>query len=474
MWSLSSIPTEAAWSVLKRDGGLGSLPPELQESMQSFYEQIPDEQREKIEMIAQAVEQMEPEKKHKIQQMMMITLNHNADKLPEIFNQADPENIFAPQQSEPGTFKLSLVGLGHEFVYGKQSIRKAIPLLVYGIGAIFAADGINQSQGANASFVGTGLQEVGYQLGVAPEPDWGKVTDYGDSGFGGDAVFQEPFLGIELGRVENASWWQSGLAAGMGALQGFSPVGGSKVAAKASTKAKGKASRFASKVPPKSPTKGLTPKEIEANNAKRAAKEAKQALLDKKAKDAQVAHGKSLTPMGKIQTGAKRGMHRLAQATIGDPRAAGAIKDIGAAILGAAVPTGNRPNIHGTASANPSAGGGGSGVGGVGNRASMGQGNKQIWSGALEQQRGGGYGTQKGDNMKIGEQILKEVDMRIHKAHCGTTHKADCPTCGKGDCKCKDSTKKGSKKPAHGMVIIIGSKDAGPGPSKNGKRVKKD
>ena len=34
--------------------------------------------------------------------------------------------------------------------------------------------------------------------------------------------------------------------------------------------------------------------------------------------------------------------------------------------------------------------------------------------------------------------------------------------------------KKGSKKPAHGMVIIIGSKDAGPGPSKNGKRVKKD
>ena len=474
MWSLSSIPTEAAWSVLKRDGGLDSLPPELQESMQSFYEQIPDEQREKIEMIAQAVEQMEPEKKHKIQQMMMMTLNHNADKLPEIFNQADPENIFTPQQSEPGTFKLSLVGLGHEFVYGKQSIRKAFPILLVAVGTIFAADGVNQSQGAEASFVGTGLQEIGYQIGVAPEPDWGKVTDYGDSGFGGDAVFQDPIFGIELGRVENASWWQSGLAGGLGALQGLSPVGGSKVAAKASTKAQGKASRFASKVPPKSSTKGLTPKEIEANNAKRAAKEAKQALLNQKAKDAQVAHGKSLTTMGKIQTGAKRGVHRLAQATIGDPRATGAIKDIGAAIIGASIPTGNSPNIHGTASATPSAGGGGAGLGGVGNRASMGQGNKQIWSGALEQQRGGGYGTHKGDNMKIGEQILKEVDMRIHKAHCGTTHKADCPTCGKGDCKCKDSTKKGSKKPAHGMVIIIGSKDAGPGPSKDGKRVKKN
>lgn len=474
MWSLSSIPTEAAWSVLKRDGGLGSLPPELQESMQSFYEQIPDEQREKIEMIAQAVEQMEPEKKHQVEQMMMMTLNHNADKLPEIFNQADPENIFAPQQSEPGTFKLSLVGLGHEFVYGKQSIRKAFPLLFVAVGTIFAADGVNQSQGANASFVGTGLQEIGYQVGVAPEPDWGKVTDYGDSGFGGDAVFQDPILGIELGRVENASWWQSGLAGGLGALQGLSPVGGAGAAAKASTKASGKASRFASKVPPKSPTKGLNAKQIQANNAKRANQKAKQALLNRKAKDAQVAHGKSLTGFGKLGTAAKSGTHRLAQATLGDPRAAGAIKDAAKNIAAAAIPMGSNPNIHGTASANPSAGGGGTGVGGVGNRASMGQGNKQIWSGAVEEKLGGAYGTKKGDNMKIGEQILKEVDMRIHKAHCGVTHKAKCPACGKADCNCKDSTKKGSKKPAHGMVIIIGSKDAGPGPSKNGKRVKKD
>ena len=41
---------------------------------------------------------------------------------------------------------------------------------------------------------------------------------------------------------------------------------------------------------------------------------------------------------------------------------------------------------------------------------------------------------------------------------------------GKGE---KDMKKKGDKKPAHGMVIVIGSK-AGPGPSKNGKREKLD
>ena len=465
MWSLSSIPTEAAWSVLKRDGGLGSLPPELQESMQSFYEQIPDEQREKIEMIAQAVEQMEPEKKHQVEQMMMMTLNHNGDKLPEILNQADPENIFAPQQSEPGTFKLSLVGLGHEFVYGKQSIRKAFPLLFVAAATIFAADGVNQSQGAKGSVVGSGLQEVGHYLSpeLVPEPDWGDITSYEDD----TAVFQDPVLGSDflgMGVVENPTWWQRGLAGGLGALQGLSPVGGVGRAGKASTKATGKASRLKEARP-------MGPAKSKRAQGKLDAKDFKIQQAQGQADAAKVALGKKSTFGGKLGTAAKSGTHRLAQGIAGDPRFSDKVAEIAGAAL---TSQGSSPNIHGTASANPSAGGGGSGVGGVGNRASMGQGNKQIWSGAVEQKLGGAYGTNKGDNMKIGEQILKEVDMRIHKAHCGTTHKADCPTCGKGDCKCKDSTKKGSKKPAHGMVIIIGSKDAGPGPSKNGKRVKKD
>jgi len=75
--------------------------------------------------------------------------------------------------------------------------------------------------------------------------------------------------------------------------------------------------------------------------------------------------------------------------------------------------------------------------------------------------------------MKIGEQLLKEVNERIHKAHCGTELKADvCPKCKKENCVCEDK-KKADKKPAHGMVIVIGSK-AGPGPSSNGKRDKLD
>jgi hypothetical protein len=59
--------------------------------------------------------------------------------------------------------------------------------------------------------------------------------------------------------------------------------------------------------------------------------------------------------------------------------------------------------------------------------------------------------------------------------------KAICPKCDKKDCKCEEYKKsneengdKKSKKPAHGMVIVIGSKNAGPGPSTDGKRDSKD
>ena len=78
----------------------------------------------------------------------------------------------------------------------------------------------------------------------------------------------------------------------------------------------------------------------------------------------------------------------------------------------------------------------------------------------------------KGEKMKIGERMLKQAEERMYKAVC--------PACGKANCNCKEyknkeekMNEKDSKKPAHGMVIVIGSK-AGPGPSKEGKPDKVD
>ena len=67
-----------------------------------------------------------------------------------------------------------------------------------------------------------------------------------------------------------------------------------------------------------------------------------------------------------------------------------------------------------------------------------------------------------GDKMFVdrkGNEMLADVKFRIHKSNCGGT-----------ELKAKKDDK---KKPAHGMVIVIGSK-AGPGPSKDGKREKLD
>ena len=83
----------------------------------------------------------------------------------------------------------------------------------------------------------------------------------------------------------------------------------------------------------------------------------------------------------------------------------------------------------------------------------------------------GGRGTfdqkQKGETMTFthydGNEMLRKTLEDLDKMHCGTEQKAE-----------EDKGGKKSKKPAHGMVIVIGSKGSGPGPSTDGKRDSKD
>jgi hypothetical protein len=98
---------------------------------------------------------------------------------------------------------------------------------------------------------------------------------------------------------------------------------------------------------------------------------------------------------------------------------------------------------------------------------------------------------QKGTPMSLGNNLIQSavevMNYNIMKANpcpkcgkkgcvskMGCVAKAKCPHCdGDGPrsaCICgKKEKAEGKKKPAHGMVIVIGSK-AGPGPSTNGKR----
>ena len=112
--------------------------------------------------------------------------------------------------------------------------------------------------------------------------------------------------------------------------------------------------------------------------------------------------------------------------------------------------------------------GGADNFSGVGNRDSSLTGRQDIWSGKENTQQFGGQ-IATGENMKIGERMLKQVEDMMYKAVCSACGKKDCV--GKAHCGTLKADDK--KKPAHGMVIVIGSK-AGPGPSKNGKREKLD
>lgn len=79
-----------------------------------------------------------------------------------------------------------------------------------------------------------------------------------------------------------------------------------------------------------------------------------------------------------------------------------------------------------------------------------------------------------GEYMDLGEHLLKSAIINMENKLV----KAKCPSCDKKDClgKAHCGTLKADdkkKKPAHGMVIVIGSGKAGPGPSTDGKRDKK-
>ena len=89
----------------------------------------------------------------------------------------------------------------------------------------------------------------------------------------------------------------------------------------------------------------------------------------------------------------------------------------------------------------------------------------------------GGFG--KGDTMKIGERMLKDATELMYNRNTVSKEDDCCPNCGEkvGKMGCMKmgcgGMNKADKKPAGGMVIVIGSK-AGPGPSKDGKREKLD
>ena len=336
-----------------------------------------------------------------------------------------------------------------DMLHSDDKIEKVLPLAALAVPAIFG--GLGAFSGAGGRFI---------------NPETGKV----DPGLYADPKFQDPLTGGLIGerKVGGDSKEDRMAGAAVGALQGLNPISLAGRALKpASRGAKrlraGKSSPTVTQVSPGVTDTTFSRRQV-LNNG----------IRDRAARGLDVAGKYGQKGLNVAGRGAQFAGFAEEQG-LGD-LAAGLAGGYAMGKLPQAPTTGFAAQM-GTTGAAPTQG---TQVSGNADPYALREIYKPQTGSAFEGQKEfGGLGVQKGDNMfrkNIGEELLNEAAYRLHKAHCGTELKADCPKDCKGCPKCDGDNKKKAddkKKPAHGMVIVIGSK-AGPGPSTDGKRDKLD
>ena len=478
MLKSSSGPIDSAWAFLKApEEGLD------ERMLAQIFQNAPSHLQEKASVISQVMGQMEPEQSSRLERWANSLLEAHG-----------LENILAQSHSLKDP---SMVRRSHltNIIY-EGRIAKFVLMT---IGVVLVADALLRSQGQKQSFIGYTFDSMAHHY--APEVfDKPNLADTVD--FSSEAGYIDP-----LGKkhdVEDANFVEKiglGLASGASAAANpFGLVGGigrtvgrgvARVGSKALGKVgAGRTTRLADKAGAKARDKAISEAAEAHFPMSQAAQEqayqagaagAKPGWLTSRADD--------LAEMGRYDPALGRGFAGRSKLwdTTGRAIQIGSSAGIPELISGglAAWGASNMPHVapstsgyvdpthSGFAGANVGGTSGGSAldshIGGVHNVHSVGPRDKSIWQHAAGQGSTwhGGAATAKGDNMKIGERMLKDVTELMYKA-------ATCP-CGKTPCICKEYKSKGDdkKKPAHGMVIVIGTK-AGPGPSTDGKRDKLD
>lgn len=434
-------PTEAAWSFLKQEEG---EQPELsrddQMAISAFYEQLDPDSKRRIEVIQHAMSQLSPEKHASLTRGMHDELTPHIGNLSQILPQVHGQSISDNSKTfDKGDKSLAMVYEGR--------IAKVLPLAVY-IGATFAMDAIARSQGARSSPITNVLKE-GYNM-IAPEKEEWPV----DWGYDNEASFIEPMFGSEHFVTEDPTMGQRALAAGGGALSYLNPFGAAgKIARAPGTAYRGARGTRAATLTARGEAAGAAGKSQTGYFSPTRRGKRLQGRVDA----ANEAAGKGFATSWKTGAAPHSKLWNVA----------GRSAQLGGPVVGAMMAAGAKDNLpdasnstvpHINQQGGHSAFGGGQQGQGTnihGNQTAR----QEIWnptgSQFAQQQEWGGM-AQKGEYMRLGDKILKEVTDKMHE-------------CNKGD---KDS-KGDKKKPAHGVVIVIGSK-AGPGPSTDGKRDKLD
>ena len=500
MSRLSSGPINAAWMVLKNQQSLGNLTPEDQHVIQQYFNNLSPQEQEAIQHFSSMYSHMDPE----IQQQINSHIEEIAE--PYIGNMSSLVNHMEGQP----LFNFS--SNGNE---GKVAKIAFLPLAAVGLTTLFTVDAVNRSQGADGSIVAEGLKTT-YNHTVAPafgtdtmETDWDSVT----SGYD-DARYIEPIFGTQLGGdIENPSFWDRLKTGSFAALTAVNPFAwlrnasaGARMGGRGATRA------VANPVGRRLTSSGE--KRIATLAEQQAAKvypktlagqseRARQRYTGPGAQNIRTNLGGKLQGAGHLtkpkgmtdeawdamNAAQKRGF-RLTGHPIGRGlQAVGPLLEAGLNVPALFAPAvAGQLDFQPNTSGFDSFGGYGSGglaaanvggpaggfatahqVHGVGDQSGAQTKREAVWepeegSSFEQQQEFTGF---KGENMEIGDRMLKELTEMMYKAKC--------PKCGKVNCNCKEYKNKedDKKKPAHGMVIVIGTK-AGPGPSTDGKRDKLD
>lgn len=461
------------------------MEPEDEIAAAQFAASLPPEEQKILQMVSDSFKQMPPEAQGQLRADAHRMMQEHRGNLTQLLG--------TPLQEEQGP------------------VNKFLPIA---IGVIFALDAINTSQGAKRSLVGNVFTDIGNAASEATggDPNLLGESNYGDMfDYENEVGYVDPISGqrhfvnsdpdmwdrVKVGAVSGAASFINpfaavgGLGRGAGRVSGAMGRGTSRLVGQG-TKKLGQGMQ-------------KVPGARWAGGKVSGMADARLANLSRTADDVAMARRLQMAPTG--GTGAYGKINRLAGAggkfpyrtatgLMHTPAGQGAFNQIGdkLGLLFGAGALSQMPDYDvnttggyggqgafGTAAVGGAAGGFGQGYGmqDITNVTGNVGADKQIWdphayrhdprAQALESgAEFGGFGIGKGENMKIGERMLKEATDRMYKAVC--------PACGKANCNCKEYKNKNDddkKKPAHGMVIVIGTK-AGPGPSKDGKREKLD
>ena len=472
---VSSFANDAAWSLLKQNDSDYDLTrlmsEEDQQAAARHVASLSPEKQEAMRKVSEAFRHMPDEAKGQLTASAHQLLQQHSGRLGEVLPQGE---------------------------HSEGVVTKFVPLV---IGAVFALDALNRSQGAKASLVGNVFTDMGNAVtgtDMFGESNYGDMFEYENQ-----SSIVNPLTGTQHAVVDDPSAWQrtwmgatstagsflNPFAALGAAGKGASRLGGKATSAVPRTVGRAqvaggkKLSQLGSKATAEADKK-LVGQVGRLDSTGRRMQVAGQQRIGRAntAQAARTAASKEANQLGNLAGGSRRfgglgyrAIQGAMRTDMPELAAAAAMSYLGGGGFGGG---GNNDMSGGMTGFGTGYGGAGGGVNDISNVQGNALGDKQIWnpeaySGQQRfnqfegQSEFGGFG--KGDTMFVndkGNEIKKEVTDLMYKAVC--------PKCDKKDCKCDEYNKADSdKKPAHGMVIVIGSK-AGPGPSKDGKREKLD